>query len=164
MAPDAELGERDLRLITPGGISNRVRFFIGALPEINEVEPNTDRAKPQALAALPVLINGQILDNDRDNFRFAAKAGQTIVCDVQARTLLAYLPDTVPGFLDTCLTLFDPSGKVLASVDRFRHKPDSRVGVHDSAGRRVHAGGQRRDLPGPGGFHLPAVASARSPT
>jgi len=125
VAPDAELGERDLRLITPGGISNRVRFFIGALPEINEVEPNTDRAKPQVLPALPILVNGQILDNDRDNFRFAAKKGETIVCDVQARTLLAYLPDTVPGFLDTSLTLFDPAGKVLASVDRFRHKPDS---------------------------------------
>ena len=54
-----ELGERDLRLITPGGISKRVRFFIGALPEINEVEPNTDRATPQALPALPILINGQ---------------------------------------------------------------------------------------------------------
>jgi hypothetical protein len=124
VAPDAELGERDLRLITPGGVSNRVRFFIGALPEINEVEPNTERAQPQALAALPILINGQILDNDRDNYRFAAKAGQTIVCDVQARSLLAFLPDTVPGFLDACLTLFDPGGKVLASVDRFRQKPD----------------------------------------
>jgi hypothetical protein len=125
VTPDAELGERDLRLITPGGISNRVRFFIGVLPEINEVEPNTDRAKPQQIAALPVLINGQILDNDRDNFRFAAKAGQTLVCDVQARTLLAYLPDTVPGFLDSCLNLYDPGGKLLVSVDRFRHQPDS---------------------------------------
>ncbi len=125
VAPDAELGERDLRLVTPGGISNRVRFFIGALPEIKEVEPNNDRAKAQVLPALPVLVNGQVLDNDRDNFRFAAKAGQTIVCDVQARSLLAYLPDTVPGFLDTCLTLLDSDGKVLASVDRFRHRPDS---------------------------------------
>ncbi len=125
VAPDAELGERDLRLITPGGVSNRLRFFIGALPEVNEVEPNTDRTKPQALAALPILINGQIVDNDRDNYRFAAKAGQTIVCAVQARTLLPYLPDTVPGFLDTSLTLFDSGGKVLVSVDRFRHNPDS---------------------------------------
>ena len=67
VALDAELGERDLRLITPGGVSNRVRFFIGSLPEVNEVEPNTDRAKPQQLAALPILINGQIIDNDREN-------------------------------------------------------------------------------------------------
>jgi hypothetical protein len=124
VAPDAELGERDLRMVTPGGASNRVRFFVGALPEIAEIEPNTDRAQPQALAALPVLVNGQVLDNDRDYYRFAAKAGETIVCDVQARTLLAYLPDTVPGFLDASLRLFDPSGKVLASVDRFRHLPD----------------------------------------
>ncbi len=124
VASDAELGERDLRLITPGGISNRVRFIIGALPETNEVEPNTDRAQPQSVATLPVLINGQILDNDRDNYRFAAQAGQTIVCDMQARTLLEFLPDTVPGFLDACLTLLGPGGDVLATVDRFRHHPD----------------------------------------
>lgn len=125
VTPDAALGERDLRLITPGGISNRVRFFIGSLPEVNEVEPNTDPAKPQLLPALPVLINGQITDNDRDYFRFAAKKEQTIVCDVRAQSLLAFLPDTVPGFLDSCLTLFDSAGKPLISVDRFRHKPDS---------------------------------------
>ncbi len=125
VAPDAELGERDLRLITPGGISNRVRFFIGALPEINEVEPNTDRAKPQPLAALPILINGQILDNDRDYFRFAAKKDQTIVFELHAGRLLAELPAPVPGFLDSARTLFDPAGKVLVSVDRFRHRPDS---------------------------------------
>jgi hypothetical protein len=124
VAPDAELGQRDLRLITPGGISNRMRFIIGALAEVNEVEPNTDRAQPQVLAGLPILVNGQILDNDRDNYRFAATAGQTIVVDVRARTLLAFFPDTVPGFLDACLTLFDPGGNVLASVDRFRQDPD----------------------------------------
>jgi hypothetical protein len=125
VAPDAEPGERDLRLITPGGISNRLRFVIGSLPEINEVEPNTDPAKPQVLSSFPVLINGQALDNDRDYFRFAAKKGQTFVFAVQARTLLAFLPDTVPGFLDSCLTLHDSAGKALTSVDRFRHKPDS---------------------------------------
>jgi hypothetical protein len=125
VAPDAEPGERDLRIVTPGGISNRVRFFIGTLPEINEVEPNNERDKPQQLAALPVLVNGQIVERDRDLYRFAAKAGQTIVCEVQARTLLGFLPDTVPGFLDSCLTLYDANGKILASVDRFRHKPDS---------------------------------------
>ena len=38
---------------------------------------------------------------------------------------MPYLPDTVPGFLDTCLTLADSAGNVVASVDRFRHKPDS---------------------------------------
>ena len=120
----AEAGERDLRLITPGGISNRLRFNVGTLPEINEVEPNTDRTQAQALAALPVLINGQILDNDRDNYRFTATAGQTLVFDMQARALLPFLPDTVPGFLDGCLTLSDATGRVLASIDRFRHKPD----------------------------------------
>ncbi|MCU0960658.1 MAG: hypothetical protein MUF48_11190 [Pirellulaceae bacterium] len=124
VAAGAEAGERELRLLTPGGISNRLRFHIGSLPEISETEPNTEQAQAQPVSAWPVLINGQILDNDRDCYRFTAKAGQMMVCDVQARSLLPYLPDTVPGFLDACLTLYDASGKVLVSVDRFRQDPD----------------------------------------
>jgi hypothetical protein len=46
VAPDAELGERDLRWITPGGISNRVPFFSGALPAINDAVTFTAPAIP----------------------------------------------------------------------------------------------------------------------
>ena len=127
---DAPEGERDLRVITPGGISNRLRFAISSTLETNEVEPNTDRSQPQLISVLPALINGQILDNDRDCFRFVARAGQTIVCHVQARTLLPYLPDTVPGFLDASLTLFDPQGRALLTEDRFRHHPDPVLVYH----------------------------------
>ena len=38
IAEDAELGERDLRLITPKGVTNRFRFIVGQIPEIKEVE------------------------------------------------------------------------------------------------------------------------------
>jgi hypothetical protein len=124
IAPDAPLGERDLRLLTPGGISNRFRFFVGELPEINEVEPNNEIKQAQRLESLPIVVNGQITQPDRDFFRFAAKAGQTLVCEVEARTLLPYIPDAVPGWLDACLTLYDPGGKELAFVDDFRFLPD----------------------------------------
>ena len=46
IAADAALGERDLRVWTPGGISNRYRFMIGDLAELNEVEPNNSPAQP----------------------------------------------------------------------------------------------------------------------
>ncbi len=124
IAADAELGERDLRVVGPAGLSNRYRFFIGDLTEINEVEPNSEKSQAQRIESLPVLINGQITEGDRDYYRFAAKAGQTIVCDVQARSIVPYLADASPGWFDACLTLYDASGKRLKYVDDYRFRPD----------------------------------------
>lgn len=76
VAADAEVGEHDLRIITPGGVSNRFRFFVGEVPEVNEVEPNSSLAECQVLPALPVVVNGQSFQADRDFFRFQAKAGK----------------------------------------------------------------------------------------
>lgn len=120
----AELGQRDLRLVTPHGFSNRFRFLVGQIPEINELEPNSDKSKPQRLQTLPVLVNGQIMPGDRDFFRFSAKAGQTFVCEVKARDLLPYIADAVPGWLQSSLTLYSADGKELEYVDDFRFKPD----------------------------------------
>lgn len=124
LAPDAPLEERDLRLVTPGGASNRLRFFVGSLPELNEVEPNSQLSQAQRLAALPILINGQILPADRDIYRFAARAGQSLVCAVEARKIIPCIADAVPGWLDACLTLYDAQGKELAYADDFRFNPD----------------------------------------
>ncbi len=124
IALDADLGERDLRVLTPGGPSNRFRFVVGGLPEINEVEPNSRLDQAQKLSALPVVVNGRILQADRDFFSFQAKAGQTLVFAVQARALLPYIADAVPGWCDAVLTLYDAAGKQLAVVDDFRFKPD----------------------------------------
>jgi len=125
IAPDAEVGERDIRVITPaGGASSRFRFFVGDLPEINETEPNSLESQTQPLESLPILVNGQVLDSDRDIFRFTAKAGQTLVCEVHARKLFPYISDAVPGWLQACLTLYDANGKELKAVDDFRFHPD----------------------------------------
>ena len=51
--PDALVGERDLRLVTKGGVSNRVRFIVGVLPEINETEPNNNLSQPKASKPFP---------------------------------------------------------------------------------------------------------------
>ena len=66
VAADAPVGEREFRLLNAGGVSNRFRFLVGELPEITEVEPNNDKTAPQKIASLPVVINGQITDSDRD--------------------------------------------------------------------------------------------------
>lgn len=127
IAADAETGVRDLRVVNAGGVSNRFRFEIGDLPEMREAEPNSDKAAPQAIPALPIVVNGQILEGDRDYFRFHAAAGQTVVCDVEARSLLPFIADAVPGWFDPVLAIYGPNGKQLLFADDFRFHPDPLV-------------------------------------
>ena len=93
----------------------------GKLPE-NEAEgfsfdlPN--------LETLPVIINGQILPGDVDRFRFEVEKGTRLVAAVQARALVPYLADAVPGWFQATLTLLDPKGNEVAFADDFRFHPD----------------------------------------
>ena len=124
IAPDAELGPRDLRVTTQGGVSNRYLFVVGEVPETMEVEPNSTPAQAQRLESLPMVANGQIFEADRDYYQFAAKAGQAIVCEVQSRDIRPFMADAVPGWCDACLSLHDATGKELAYVDDSHLKPD----------------------------------------
>ncbi len=118
IAPDAELGQHDLRLITPGGVSNRFRFTVGEIAEVNEVEQNSEKDKPQQIESLPVLINGQITPygrrvdvGDIDFFRFPAEAGEKLVFELQGQKLVPFVGNWVPGWLQASLTLYDRDGK-----------------------------------------------------
>jgi hypothetical protein len=124
IAPDAELTEREIRLITAGGVSSRCHFFIGDIPEVNEVEPNSEKSQPQVLPALPVLVNGQITDSDRDYFRFHARKGQKLVLSVLGRAIEPFIANAVPGWFDPCLTVYDSNGEQVAYADDFRTRPD----------------------------------------
>jgi len=124
IAPDAEPGVRELRILNDGGVSNRFRFAVGDLPEISETEPNSDRAHAQPISAIPIVINGQILESDRDYFRFHARAGETIACRVEARSLLPYIADAVPGWFDPVLAIYDSAGRQLQYADDDSFRPD----------------------------------------
>ncbi len=122
---EAVIGLADLRLVTPGGVSNRIWFDVGELPEVTETQSNTTFEKAEPLPALPVTVNGQLKEGGRrDYFRFAAKAGQTIVCRAQARALLPYIADAVPGWNDLCLTLREGGGREMMTVDDNGSDPD----------------------------------------
>ena len=155
IAPDAEPGERELRILNAGGVSNRFRFMVGDLPEITEVEPNSEKSAPQKLAALPVVMDGQILEGDRDYFRFSAKAGTTLVLSVEARSLLPFIADAVPGWFDPQLTVYDAAGKQVAFADDNRFRPDP-VMFSARPRRRVHARSPRRGVSRTRRFRLPA--------
>ncbi len=72
IAPDAQPGPRELRVLTPQGLSNALLFTVGDLPEVAETEkvevgggnlPNQVRIVEPATdmeIALPAVVNGRI--------------------------------------------------------------------------------------------------------
>ena len=125
LAPDALPGNREIRLLTPTGLSNPMTFQVGVLPEVLESEPN-DSPELAAVApvTLPVVINGRILPGDVDCFAFDARKGMDLTIAVAARELIPYLADAVPGWFQANITLLDPKGHEVAFSDDFGYRPD----------------------------------------
>jgi len=166
IAPDAQPGEREIRLETPRGISNPLVFNIGQLPEISappmptshlqvlgkEVQSlrrkkrstggqggskmtmttmmtdgpglQSDLDDDKVSIKAPCTVNGQISSGAMDRFRFEARKGQRLVIIVQARGLVPYMADAVPGWFQPVLVLCNAKGKEVAYSDDYRFKPD----------------------------------------
>jgi hypothetical protein len=141
IAPDAEPGERELRLGAPMSLSQPLVFCVGQLPEVNKPEPpvgaplpgpnrdanpNAQRAAPpvEPRLVLPCVVNGQILPGGVDRYRFEAGKGQKLVIAAAARELMPYLADAVPGWFQAAISLYDEQGHELAFADHFRFHPD----------------------------------------
>jgi hypothetical protein len=124
LAPDAEPGERELRLLAGAGLTNPLRFQVGPLPEYCENEPNDTTPDTGLRRPLPVVLNGQILPGDVDRFSFQAHKGERLVVAAAARELIPYLADAVPGWFQATLTLYDAKGNEVAYDDDYRFDPD----------------------------------------
>jgi hypothetical protein len=124
IAPDAAPGDREIRLECAAGLSNLMRFQVGTLPEMREPEFNDPGKTVTTRVEVPAVINGQILPGEVDRFRFHGVQGQRFVIEAQARRLIPYLSDAVPGWFQATLKLIDASGKEAAFVDDFRFDPD----------------------------------------
>ncbi len=139
--PEAEPGERELRLRTPTGLSNPLWFWVGQLPEFTKTEkplaagpgalrlfnnPNEPRpvAATETDIAIPAVVNGQSWPGGVDSYRFTARAGQRLVVAVQARSLMPYLADAVPGWFQPAISLWDNQGHEVAFADHYRFHPD----------------------------------------
>jgi len=121
---DAQLGNRELRVVTPAGMSNPMWFQVGQWREVSETEPNNVQADPVVGSQLPVVINGQSMPGDVDRFSFKARKGMHLVLNAAARELVPYLADAVPGWFQATLTLYDGTGKEVAFSGAFRHRQD----------------------------------------
>ncbi|MEW5981129.1 MAG: hypothetical protein AB1806_02015 [Acidobacteriota bacterium] len=102
--------------------SNRVAFAVNTLPEVLEVEMGPAAERRQSVT-LPIIVNGRVdRPGDWDEFTFPAKAGDTIVADVQARRL--------GSPLDSVLELTGPAGTRVAFSDDVEDKGAGLVTHH----------------------------------
>ncbi|QNN21929.1 hypothetical protein HED60_06475 [Planctomycetales bacterium ZRK34] len=140
IAPDAEPGAREIRMITARGLSNPMPFYVGQLPETSREPMKTAafqvlgkeyaalRHRPaeeeEVKITLPCTMNGQIASGEKNRYRFTAKKGQRLVIDTLARQLVPYVADAVPGWFQPVLSLADAEGNEIAYGDDFRFKPD----------------------------------------
>jgi hypothetical protein len=86
IAADCRLGLHAVRLRSQSGVSNLRLFAVGALKEIDEVEPNSDFASPQPVE-LDSTINGVVKTEDVDYFVVAAKKGEPITAEIEGLRL-----------------------------------------------------------------------------
>ncbi|MEI6605812.1 MAG: hypothetical protein WCP35_10915 [Verrucomicrobiota bacterium] len=125
LTAEALPGNRELRLLTPLGLSNPMIFQIGVLPEVMETEPNDSPEQAATTpVTLPTVINGRILPGDVDYFAFDARKGKHLTVAVGARELIPYLADAVPGWFQATISLLDPKGREVAFSNDFGYRPD----------------------------------------
>jgi len=140
VAKNAEPGARELRLVTTKGISNPLVFHVGELPEYTRKpmitatiqvlgkEASALRKRPpeeaEARITVPCTVNGQIASGEVNRYRFAAKRGQRFVVSTEARSLIPFIADAVPGWFQPVVSIHDANGKELAFADDYYFSPD----------------------------------------
>jgi hypothetical protein len=142
---NAAPGEREIRLASALACSNPRKFWVGVVPEFSQMparatNPEADRLRASfgrrapatesesvVRVTLPVVINGQIMPGKVDRYRFRARRGQQLVIWAQARELIPYLADAVPGWFQAALTLRDAKGQSVAYNDDYRFRPDPAI-------------------------------------
>ena len=123
-ATNAPTGLRELRVRAKDGLSNPVLFRVSHLPEHHEQEPTNRQTTVEGSLPIPSVMNGQIMPGDVDRFTLAGKKGQHLVFKVEARRLVPYLADAVPGWFQATLGLYDSKDKEVAYVDDNLFDPD----------------------------------------
>lgn len=120
LPPEVPTGTVELVVVTPTGESAAYRLFVDGAPgALAEREPNNGFAQAQAVAR-PQTIDGVISPpQDVDVYRFDGKAGQRVVLEAQAARH--------GSALDSFLSLYDASGRLLASNDDADGTTDSRI-------------------------------------
>lgn len=108
-APDCPTGTHGLRVRTRTGVTDLKLISVGALNEVDEVEPNNRPGEAQEVAP-GTTINGVVASEDVDYFAVTMNPGDRIAVEVEALRL----GDTL---FDPKLRLFGPEGHERVSED-----------------------------------------------
>jgi hypothetical protein len=100
IAADCRLGEHAFRVRTATGISEVRTFWVGALPVVEEVEPNSDFDKPQPIP-LNVTVHGIVQNEDVDYYAVECKKGQRLSVEIEAMRLGVTFFDPYVAILDS---------------------------------------------------------------
>jgi len=109
IAKDCRLGEHQFRVRTASGVSDLRTFWVGALPEIAEKEPNNELPKAQSIP-LNNTITGTAGGEDVDYYQVPLKKGERLSMEIEAIRLGRTL-------LDSYIAIQDTSSNILAWVD-----------------------------------------------
>ncbi len=99
IAADCILGTKHARIRTLSGLSDLRTFRVGALPTVQEVEPNSEFKLPQVVAN-NVTVEGIIQNEDVDYFQIDAKKGDRISAEVEGIRLGDFLFDPYVAILN----------------------------------------------------------------
>ncbi len=105
VAPDASFNPRELRVVTPEGVSNPLPLYLSDLRQT--LSPNDNESLAKALAIeMPTVVSGVIRGGEGQYFRFKAEKGSHLIFDVDA--------SRSGSPLDSSMAVLDESGKEIA--------------------------------------------------
>jgi hypothetical protein len=103
---DASRGAREIRVVTPNGITKPFLFYVEDFAAVAEKEPNNSIAEAQ-MVRLPAIIVGTIHQpTESDYFRFEGRKGQRLIFEVIAARN--------GSKLDSTLSLYNAQGREVA--------------------------------------------------
>ena len=79
--PNAPLGSHRVRVRSRTGLSNLQNIYVGALPIVEEKEPNSEFATPQAIPN-DSCVHGRVDNEDVDYYVVEAKKGERLTAEV----------------------------------------------------------------------------------
>ena len=167
VAADCRLGQHLAQLRARSGVSEFRPFFVGALPTVEEKEPNSSFDEPQAIEK-NVTVAGVLQNEDADYFRVQAKKGERLSVEVAGIRLgqaffdpfvailddkrfeIAARDDTVLAKQDCFLTVLAPEDgeyTILVRESSYRGNDNCRYQLHAGSFPRptvaYPAGGKR---------------------
>ncbi|MBY0229841.1 MAG: PPC domain-containing protein, partial [Gemmataceae bacterium] len=100
IAADCKLGEHAVRVRTASGLTELRTVWVGALPVVDEKEPNSELAKAQKIG-LNCTVHGVVDYEDVDYYAVECKKGQRLSVEIEGMRLGETLFDPFIAILDS---------------------------------------------------------------